>query len=281
MDPALQILPSPVGLVLAAVAVALGAPIFSDGLRALRLGRQLRSLSEAPLTPSSSGFAHARGTVALESPLFSPLGGEPCAGFQLEIEGEGRSVRRRIEVRRPFRIVADGVTARVPGEAGEWRLEATGTRTISADQPLSENLLALLGHVPEAVWLRRAGVPLKLTEYALLAGRECHVVGMVRGAAAVAYAESRNAMRTGTDDAVIAGAPALAPRGATAAAADVAFSSGEHLDFLLVSGRAPRSEELHTSALRALGVLLGPALTLAGILYLAAVADALRATGRL
>ena len=80
MDGVLQILPTPAGLTFAAIAVALGAPLFSDGLRALRLRRQLEALRETGLTDSLAGFAHARGRVALDSPLFSPLSGEPCAG---------------------------------------------------------------------------------------------------------------------------------------------------------------------------------------------------------
>ena len=288
MDAALQILPTPAGLALAAIAVALGAPLFSDGLRAFRLRRHLAALAVTPLTPSTNGFSHARGNVALESPLFSPLGGEPCAGFQLEIEGEGRSVRRRIEVRRPFRIVDGDVSARVPAGAGSWVLEATATRRIAADEPLSENLAALLGRVPEAIWLRRAGAVLRLTEYALVAGRECHVVGVARSAAAVAYATELEVARTGTDDAIadaeplMMAAPAATSMSRSAAArADVAFSSGEHLDFLLVSDRAPGREHLAVPALRVVGLVLGPALSMAGILYLAAVADALRAAGRM
>ena len=283
----LHFLPSPLGLALAAAAVVLGAPLFSDGLRALRLRRHLLAVREAGLEDSTHGFTHVRGLVALESPLFSPLGGEPCAGFQLEIAGEGHPVRRHVAVRRAFRLVDRGTSARVSGDAARWDLETTATRRIAPDEPMSEGLTALLAGVPEAEWLRRAGVPLVLTERALLAGRECHVVGFARSTAAIDYATPEVMMRTGTDAgefitddllaAVAASAkPARVPRVEPA----VTLSTGEHLDFLLVSDRAPTPAQLRVPSWRAIGVLLGPALTLAGMFYLAAAADFVRAAGR-
>ena len=291
MDPALQILPTPAGLALAAVAVALGAPLFSDGLRALRLRRQLAALKDAPLTNSADGFGHSRGVVALESPMFSPLSRQPCAGFRLEIAAEGRSVRRHLEVRRPFRLVDNGLSALVPANAGRWVCGETATRRIEAADGLSENLKSLLGRLPEVVWMRRAGIAFTLTEHALLAGAECHVVGTVRSAASLAYVGALELERTGTDDSVVtisaeeerppygrrASDSALAAPGAPT----LAYSSGENLDFFLVTDRAPHPELLRVSMLRVFGVVLGPILSLAGILYLAAVADALRATGRM
>jgi len=271
-----QLLPTPAGLALAMIAVALGAPIFSDGLRALRLHRSLGALRHAPLDADTDGFSHASGTVVLDSPLFSPLSGRPCAGFVLEVASEARPVRRRLEMRRPFRLVEGGVAARVPSAHGRWACQPTATRRIGPQEPLSENLAHLLAGVPEATWLRRGGATLELTERALLAGSTCHVVGVARSAASVAYAEALEVERTGTDDValtIMGGRPAAEPPA-------IAFSSGEALDFLLVTDREPARELLAISPLRVIGVALGPVLSLAGIFYLAAVADALRAAGR-
>ncbi len=278
-------LPSPLGLGLAAAAVVLGAPLFSDGLRALRLRRHLLSVRETGLEATTHGFTHVRGLVALESPLFSPLGGEPCAGFRLDVAGEGQPVRRHVRVQRAFRLVDRGATARVAGDAARWDLEITATRRIAPDEPMSERLTALLAGVPEAEWLRRAGVPLVLTERALLAGRECHVVGFARSTAAIDYATPEVMARTGTDagelviDDLLA---AVAPETGRVRRAEpaVTLSTGEHLDFLLVSDRAPAPGQLHVPSYRAFGVILGPALTLAGMFYLAAAADFVRAAGR-
>ncbi len=293
MDAALQFLPTPAGLSLAALGIVLGAPLFSGGLRAMRLRRHLARLRLDPLGASTDGFTHARGRVALESPLFAPLSAVACAGFRLEIAAEGRPVRRAIEERRSFRLVDGGVTARVPA-AGRWECGVTATRRLAPGDPLSENLAALLARVPEVAWLRRMGVALTLTERALPAESECHVVGVARSAAALAYAESVQLERTGTDD-VVAVSPAAEARAGfpvpvpVVAAANVAagsapavgFSGGDHLEFLLVSDREPEPEWLRVPAWKTAGLVLGPALSLAGIFYLAAVGDALRAAGRL
>jgi hypothetical protein len=281
MDPGFAISPSPAGLVLAAVAVALGAPLFSDGLRALRLRRHLSGLKVEPLTPSTNGFAHACGTVALESPLFSPLAGAPCAGFVLEITGEGTSVRRTIEVRRNFRIVDGNVVARVPGAMGRWDLEPTVTRRYAPGEALSENLSALVARIPEVEWLRRGGVAIEIRERALRAGQVCHVVGVARSAESLAYAEEIQLSRTGTDDVVMTAVAAGASVGRAAGSEPaLAFHPGEHLDFLLVTDHEPAPERLRLSPMRVAGVVAGPALSMIGLFYLAAVADLLRAVGR-
>src|SRR5438067_7326834 len=96
-------LPHPASLVLAAGAVVIGAPLFSEGLRALRLRRRLTRLQACAPASGLAGLVHVRGRVALESPLFAPLSARPCAGWQLEVHGIGAPVARTAEVRRPFR----------------------------------------------------------------------------------------------------------------------------------------------------------------------------------
>jgi len=286
MNLGFAILPTPAGLVLGAGAVVIGAPLFNDGLRALRLRRLFARLRETPLSTDSGGFSHARGEVMLESPLFSPIGGRPCAGFQLEVAGAGSSIRGVVEERRAFRIAQGGQIARVPGRFGHWRLEPTATRVLESNEPVTANLEALLKRVPEAVWLRRAGARVTLTERALLAGRPCHVVGTICSASESAREDELLLERTGTDDADLV-AEALAVSAAVGtpskhahAEPTLAFTSGDHLGFLLVTSGPPTPSLVRVPLLRTAGVALGPALTMFGILYLAALADVLRAAGR-
>lgn len=282
--------PTAAGLSFAAAAVAAGAPIFSDGLRALRLRRMAPRLREVTLARTAHGMAHARGTVVLESPLFSPLSRVPCAGFVLEVRGVGTPVARAIDVFRPFRISSGGVTARVQAAKARWLLAETATREVGPDQPLTQNLLALLERVPEALWLRRSRATLRLTERALLEGVECHIVGHLSDAAEAVAAERLDLARTGTDDArvAVAGAPGRASgvaRGAGRAAYvggpafDLRVDPGEALGYLLVSDRPPDARHFTVPALRLAGLALGPLLSLAGLLYLVLAADRLRDPG--
>jgi hypothetical protein len=284
--------PTAAGLSFAAAAVAAGGPIFSDGLRALRLRRMLPRLREVALARTASGMAHARGTVVLESPLFSPLSRVPCAGFQLEVRGAGTPMARAIDVFRPFRISSGGVTARVDGGKLRWLLSETATREVAPDQPLTQNLEALLERVPEALWLRRSRVTLCLTERALLEGVECHVVGHVRDAHETVLAERLDVARTGTDDALqisVANGAARdraisGPRARTrtaysaAPAYDLRIDPGDPLGYLLISDRPPEPRHLVVPAIRIAGVALGPLLSLSGLLYLALAVDLLRAS---
>ena len=58
--------PSPIGFTLAALAVIAGAPLFSDGMRALRLRRRFAALTDSNLGAHPAGFTHVQGHVALE-----------------------------------------------------------------------------------------------------------------------------------------------------------------------------------------------------------------------
>ena len=311
MDILLQ--PTLAGAALAALSVAGGAPIFSDGLRTLRLRRQLQALKEHALEQDPSGFVHTKGRVVLDSPLFSPLSGRPCAGFRLEVVG---GVPRReivIQERRPFRITAGDTSARVMAATGRWILSETGRREIAPGDSLSENLAALLARSPEAQLLKGRRTPILLIEHALFAGDETHVVGHIRRARAYELTPEMELMRTGTDDAipVMAGRTARAidlvadgeepevqaapsrPRGAGPfgierrrpgrpfpGEVDLWMDAGGLLDFMLISDAPPSADTLSVSRWRTLGLLLGPALSLTGLLYLAHVADRLHSQGR-
>jgi hypothetical protein len=264
--------PSAAGLTLAAAAIVAGAPLFASGMRAVRLRKHFRQLRRIPLAELPGGFAHVRGRVALESPLFAPLTATPCAGFQLDVRAEGLSLHRHVDERRAFRLVDGQASALVGTPRGRWLISATGERELKAGQPMTEGLAALLERVPEASWWRRAGGTLRLVEHALPAGAECHVVGTIRPMTAATAAVEW--VRTGTDDAHVATASGVMPD------PDLWIGGDDHLDFLLVSDQPPGEEDLRVPARRALGVLVGPALSLSGMLYLASVADYLRSLGR-
>ena len=273
--------PTATGLSLAAAAVASGAPLFSDGLRALRLRSLMPRLREVALARTALGMAHARGTVVLESPLFSPLSRVPCAGFRLEVRGVGTPLMRAIEVFRPFRICSGGVSARVSGGRIRWLLSETATRDVTHDHPLTQNLASLLLRVPEAQWLRRSRMTLRITERALLEGTECHLVGELRAGGEIAEDQTLGMAATGTHDVFETVAPwsstRWAPRTyAGAPACDLEVEAGEPLGYLLVSDRPPEPRHFGVPAVRVLGMALGPLLSLAGLVYLALAADRLR-----
>jgi hypothetical protein len=306
--------PTLAGAGLAALAVAGGAPLFSDGLRAFRLRRQIEKLSERPLDEEPTGFVHTRGRILLDSPLFSPLSGRPCAGFRLDVRGSGMARATVVDERRPFRIVSGETSARVMAGGARWVVGETAKREIDPDEPLSENLAALLQRSPDVLLLRQRRVPMVLTEHALFAGVESHVVGHARHARPFEVPPELELMRTGTDDVI----PMVADRDGTAiqlvpeplattaeeagsapprstgpfgierrrpgrpfpGEVDLWMDGGGLLDFLLVSDAPPAPDHLAISRWRTLGLLLGPALSLTGLLYLAHAADRLHGQGR-
>ncbi len=268
-------LPHPATLTLAAAAVITGAPLFSEGLRALRLRRRLARLqSTGPDAGLPDGLAHIQGRVVLESPLFAPLSRRPCAGWQLEVRGIGAPVARTAEVHRAFGLRGRGEQVHVAGDRAQWRVAVTAEHVLAADEPVSGTLEGVLGSLPEAMWWRRAGGRLELREHALFAETECHVVGTVQHAAvAIGESDEEQLLATGTADAVPASIAAAPP-------SHVSIGAGEPYDLLLVSDTAPAPESLAVPWHRVAGVFLGPAISLAGLLYLAHAADQLRQMAR-
>lgn len=275
MDLAQFVHPTAGGLACAVGAVVAGAPLFSDALRSVRLRRHFADLAEKPLADDLAGFAHVSGVVVLDSPMFTPLSAAACAAFQLEVHTVGAPIMKVVEERRPFRVAGCEVSARLESTAGRWPLSATAEREIAAGEPLPPSLSRLLDQVPEALWWRRGGGRLRLVERALLAGSSCHVVGFARRTYSLDQLDGLEVMRTGTDgvlDVVVAGA--------TAQVCELWLGPGEFLDFLFVSDRPPATRDLAVPAWRTLGAFAGPALSLLGLLYLAAAADHLRVPGR-
>jgi hypothetical protein len=275
MDLTQLVHPNAGGLACAVGAVVSGAPLFSDGLRSLRLRRHFAGLAETPLAEGLEGFVHVHGAVTLDSPMFTPLSAVPCAAFQLEVHTLGAHIVKTVEERRPFRVAGRAASARLESTAGRWSLSATAEREIAADEPLPSSLARLVDQVPEAQWWRRAGGRLRLVERALLAGSSCHVVGFARRAHPIDAMEGLELERTGTD-----GAPGVAVASVPAQECGLWLGPGEFHDFFFVSDQAPVAGDLAVPVWRTLGAFAGPALSLLGLLYLAAAADQLRALGR-
>jgi hypothetical protein len=276
--------PTWAGVGVSALAVAAGAPWFDDGLRAIRLRRALTGLRPGPLDEGRTGLVQVQGRVTLDSPLFGPLSGRPCAGFALDVAAaDGRAAR--IEEHRPFRLVADGVSARILAGDARWDLSIQTRRELAPAEPLTQRLESLFARSPEARWLRSCGSRLTLAERALAAGEVAHVVGDARHARPYEQPAELELGATGTDDASRLGAAASAsrapgPRGVVGNDPDLWIDGGP-LELLLVSDRPLETRRYLPSPARTLGAALGPALSLTGLLYLAHVADAWRAAGRL
>lgn len=272
MNYVLGLAPSGAGLVLAAGAVIGGARLFSAGLQASRLRRQLGRVRPVVAGDAPDGdFAHVTGAVALESPMFGPISGSPCAGYDLEVRGIGAPVRCVVSERRPFRIDGPNGSAEVPDALGFWDVGVSAKREIGADEGISAGLAALLARAPETLWWRRAGGRLYVTERALLATATCHVVGRVHVAHAIPIEAGAQALRTGTDDAVAWSVPTEQ--------AQLVIGAGDHLGWMLVSDREPRPERMRVSLIRTAGTVIGPLLALWGILYFAGAADRVRTLG--
>lgn len=267
--------PSFAGVLVAAVAVAVGVPLFGAGLRALRLRRVLGRVRPTPLEAAAPGVVQAHGRVALESPLFAPLSDQRCAGFRLEAEGVEVHAGRAIEDLRPFRLAGGGTVARVAATAARWDMPVTAERILEPDEPLTERLLALLSEMPEAAWLRQSGRRIRLTERALLSGAECHVIGQLARIGQVEWREEEVELaRTGTDDRPITIGTLIADTGDAPAAW---IGPIDRTDWMHVSGAAVDPASLRTPARNLAALVAGPLLGLLGLLYLAAAADHWRA----
>lgn len=253
----------PASTVLAVLCVVVGGPWFAGGLRALRARRALLALPKAAGAGLANGPLHVRGHVALESPMFAPLSGKPCARWELHVRDEGGTFAGRVSDERDFRLLLDDGAVQVAADA-EWRLGVTEERMFASPGEMSEHLLALLEHSPELRWLTSRGCGVRIVERALYAGAEAHVLGTgVRGA--VQWHERVELARTGTDDVAWQDEP-------ESSEADGHLVPCADLDRCIVSDRTLDPRCLAPSVWRAHGVLLGPALALAGLLELAGAA---------
>lgn len=262
---------TPAAMLAAVGCVIAGGPWFADGLRALRQRRALAELRAGGDTSLGEGPVTARGTVVLASPLFAPLSGRACAGYVLEVGSLSTTLVGRVSDTRAFRLATRDGLAEVEGADARWDLCVGTECTIGSVSELSENLTGLLASTAELRWLVERGGPLVLRERALLAGANAIVLGVATRLAAPAMVVTSELARTGTDD----GAWVASSHASMASApATSAWSIGpaEPFERCIVSDGAPDAGRFAPPAWRLLGTVLGPALSLVGLLMLAEAA---------
>ena len=259
-------------LLAAAGGVVAGAPLFTAGLRAIRLRRALAGLCERPLDEFTSGLVLVRGTVSLEGPMFAPLSGKPCAGFTLEVSGVGLQVGGTVHELRPFRLSSGGVSARVVPAHARWRGAVTSERTLTTSDPLPERLQGLLEQSAEARWLRDRKVTLQLVERVLEVGARVFVTGVAHGAATVAMVETVELAATGTDGPQFEYVAVTEGGGFDASHPGLWIEAEEPLKEVIVSSEPPSRDDLGPPAWRLALLVIGPLLTLLGLCYLARAA---------
>jgi hypothetical protein len=257
------------GMLAAIACVVAGGPLFAGGLRALRLRRLLAGLSPAPARPRTHGYVHLQGTVALESPLFAPLSMRPCAGYRLDVRAADAGLGGHIGQRRGFRLVSDGCEAFVEATGNDWELPVTAEREVAAGEQVSANMAALLEGDVTLRWLRDRRAPMRIVERSLEAGSRVEVIGHARAVEDHAMHEAILMQATGTDGerfSIAAPAPAERPQ--------LRVAGAEPLELRVVGGGDADASRYAPPLWRASGVLLGPLLTLAGLVYLVHAAEA-------
>jgi hypothetical protein len=246
--------------------------MFAAGLRALRLRRLLGSLSPALAEPRANGHMQVVGTVALESPLFSPLSQRPCAGYELEVRASDGTVRGRVGQKRGFRLVSGECDAFVEEARSLWVMPITAERKVAAGEQVSANMAALLDRDVNLRWLRARRVPLHIVERSIDAGASVEVIGYARSveseAVEAADFEMEALAATGTDGFAVATSHIPRPERPR-----LHLAGAEPLELCVVADGSVSPMRFAPSRWRALGALVGPLLALAGLLYLAHAAD--------
>lgn len=264
---------TPGGVLAAAACAVAGAPLFARGLRAFRLGRRIDALREKPLADDAGGLVRVRGRVALESPLFAPLSGTPCAGFQLEVRGANSKVGDVIRDQRAFRLQAGEASALVPQADCDWHTPVTAERELGPSEVVSERLASLLDSSNEIRWLRERGVALQVIERALEAGRVVSVVGVATHERIAAGLEEAELAATGTDGGAFQGSRMLP--GAAIDTYQLQLRTDDTFQRVQVFADPPEQALARPSRWEAAWLALGPTLTLLALLYLARAAEPL------
>lgn len=258
---------TPAGMLAAVACVVAGGPLFASGLRALRQRRLLAGLAPELAEPGSHGFVQLVGTVALESPLFSPLSQKPCAGYVLEVHATDVPMSGRVGQRRGFRLVSGACNAFVEDSRGEWALPVTAERSVAAGEQVSANMAALLDQDETLRWLRARRAPLHIVERSLEAGARVEVIGNARSVDELVAASAELLAATGTDGAAVAAVPEPADR------PRLRVTGNDAIELHVVADGSASPMRFAPSRWRAAGALLGPALSLAGLVYLAHAAE--------
>jgi len=273
MDPSSLLPLTPGGMLFAAAAVVAGAPLFARGRRSYLARKSFRELAERPLTEDSTGLVRARGRVALESPILAPLSGTPCAGFVVEVRGQGSSIGGAIRDMRAFRLQSGDTTALVPSQDCDWYTPVTAQREITPSTQVSERLATLLDSNNDVRWLRERGVTLQVTERALEAGRVVCVVGVTYHERVAANERQSEFLATGTDGGGFQ-RPELVPA-LPLDTYELRFGTDDRLPRVQVFADPPEAKLSTPPRWNDLLLIVGDALTLAGLLYLARAAEPL------
>jgi hypothetical protein len=254
---------SSAGMLAAVACVVSGGPLFAEGLRALRVRRLLAALPSTAPEPGRTGFVRVPGQVVLESPLFSPLSQRPCAAYRLEVLALDGSAGGSVGQSRNFRLVTDSCAAIVAAEGGEWTMPVTAEREVAAGEQVSANMAALLDGDSTLRWLRDRRAPMRIVERSVEAGSHVEVLGWARATDASDAVAAEVFAATGTDGAVVAVAQAPADRPA------LRIAGADPLELRVIATGDADTARLAPPQWRAWGVLVGPLLSLAGLMYLA------------
>jgi hypothetical protein len=261
---------TPGGVILATLCVLAGAPLFARGRAAWNLRWRLARLATEPLVPESQGVVRARGRVLLDGPLFAPLSGLPCAGFELYVRGSGSAVGGVVRDLRQFRLEGEATTALVSPMNADWHLPETARRIVAVDERLPERLSTLLDTRAEIRWLRERGVALELVERSLCAGAEVSVLAVAQTQVSESYQVEEELAATGTDGGF--SAPRLVP-GPEAEGPQLKLVTNGDLERAHVFADPADARYEGPSTWQVLLLFLGPALSFAGLLYLAQLAE--------
>ncbi len=260
---------SPAGMLAAVAFVIAGGPLFADGLRALRQRRALSGLSVASPAAGLEGLVRVAGTVALESPLFSPLSQKPCAGYRLEVHATDSAIAGQVGQQRGFRLVTGGPDAFVEPAGAAWCLPVTAERDVRAGEAVSANMAALLEGDATLRWLRDRRAPMRIVERSLAAGAHVEVIGYAHTLAAEPEEAHELLAATGTDGLSWAvAAPEKRER------PNLRLSSAEPVGLHVVADGDASPRRFVPGAWRTLGLVAGPLLSLAGLVYLVHAAEA-------
>jgi hypothetical protein len=220
-------------------------------------------LATEPLVPESQGVVRARGRVLLDGPLFAPLSGLPCAGFELYVRGSGSAVGGVVRDLRQFRLEGEVTTALVSPMNADWHLPETARRIVAVDERLPERLSTLLDTRAEIRWLRERGVALELVERALCAGAEVSVLAVAQTQVSESYQVEEELAATGTDGGF--SAPRLVP-GPEAEGPQLKLVTNGELERAHVFADPADARYEGPSTWQVLLLFLGPALSFAGLL---------------
>ena len=270
MEPFLSIPLTPGGVLIAALLVVAGAPLFARGRAAWNLRWRLARLATEPLVPEAEGVVRARGRVVLDGPLFAPLSGQPCAGYELYARGSGSAVGGVVRDLRQFRLEGELASALVSPMHSEWHLPVTGRRVLAAGEKLPERLRPLLESRAEIRWLMERGVALEVVERALCAGAEVSVLAVAQTERAESVMVEEELAATGTDGAFAA--PRLVP-GPDPAGPQLKLVTNSDLERGHVFADPADARHDGPPAWQVMLLFVGPALSFAGLLYLAQLAE--------